>query len=149
METQTNTLEAINAQIDLKKATLTALNKQRNAMLDALHTSQFRDKIEAISKMINAQIAKLKELNKQRNAMLDALYSSQFAHKVEVLEYFEMFEVLHERRVTVYYNDKRFLLELYYDKNFGYSTQTPLHYIIKLYSAKMIAHTQITTLYNI
>ena len=149
MNPQTSNLEAISAQIDLKKATLTVLNKQRNAMLDALHTPNFRDKIEAISKIINAQIAKLKELNKQRNAMLHDLYSSQFTHNVEVLEYFEVFEVLHERRVTVYYNDKRFLLELYYDKNFGYSTQTPLHYIVKAYNAEMIANTEITTLYNI
>ena len=149
METQTNTLEAISENINAQKATLTALNKQRNAMLDALYSSQFRDKIEAISKIINAQIAKLKELNKQRNAMLDALYTSQFAHKVEVLEYFEMFEVQYERRVTVYYNDVRLLNELRYNKTDGYYTQSALHYIVNAYNAKMIAHTEITTLYNI
>ena len=105
--------------------------------------------LEAISETINAQIAQLTALNKQRNAMLNELYSSQFTHKIEVLEYFEIFEMQYERRVTVYYNDKRFLLELYYDKNFGYSTQTPLYYIVKIYDAKMIANTEITTLYNI
>ena len=112
METQTNTLEAINAQIDSQKAMLTALNKQRNAMLDAL-------------------------------------YSSQFAHKIEVLEYFELFEVQYERRVTVYYNDARLLNELRYNKTDGYYTQSALHYIVKSYNAKMIPHTQITTLYNV
>ena len=153
MSTQTNIeavkIEAITAQIDLKKATLTALNKQRNAMLDALHISQFAHKVEAISKIINAQIAKLKELNKQRNELLHEMYKSHFAHNVEVLEYFELFEVLHERKATIYFNDKRILLEFFYDKNFGYSTQTALYYIVKMYNAKMIAHTEISTLYTI
>ena len=149
MDTQTSNLEALTTQIDLKIATLKVLNKQRNAMLDALYTSQFRDKIEAISKIINAQIAKLKELNKQRNAMLNDLYSSQFAHNVEVLEYFELFEVQYERRVTVYYNDARLLNELRYNKSDGFYTQSALHYIAKAYNAKMIAHTDFVTLQNI
>ena len=112
MNPQTSNLEAITAQIDLKKETLTVLNKQRNAMLDALYSSQFRD-------------------------------------KVEVLEYFEIFEVQYERRVTVYYNDARLLNELRYNKNDGFYTQSALHYIVTAYNAKMIAHTQVTTLYNI
>ena len=105
--------------------------------------------LEAISETINAQIAQLKELTKTRNAMLDALYSSQFTHKIEVLEYFELFEVQYERRVTVYYNDTRLLNELRYNKNDGFYTQSALHYIVNAYNAKMIAHTQVTTLYNI
>ena len=112
MTTQENTLESINSQIELQKTTLTALCKQRNAMLDAL-------------------------------------YTSQFAHNVEVLEYFEIFEVQYERRVTVYYNDARLLNELRYNKSDGYYTQSALHYIVKAYNAKMIAHTQIVTLQNI
>ena len=105
--------------------------------------------LESLNAQINAQIATLTALNKQRNAMLSELYSSQFAHNVEVLEYFELFEVQHERRVTIYYNDARLLNELRYNKNDGFYTQSALHYIAKAYSAKMIAHTQVTTLYNI
>ena len=105
--------------------------------------------LEAIGETINAQIATLTALNKQRNAMLSELYSSQFAHNVEVLEYFELFEVQHERRVTVYYNDARLLNELRYNKSDGFYTQSALHYIAKAYNAKMIAHTQLITLYNI
>ena len=105
--------------------------------------------IEAISETINAQIATLKELSKARNEMLKDLYSSQFAHSVEVLEFFELFEVQYERRVTVYYNDVRLLNELQYNTTDGYYTQSALHYIVNAYNAKMIAHTQVTTLYNI
>lgn len=112
MKTQENTLESLNAQIDLQKATLT-------------------------------------DLHKQRNELLHELYKSEFAHRVEVLEYFELFEVQHERRATVYYNDNRLLNELRYNKGDGYYTQSALHYIVKAYSAKMIVHTQIITLHNI
>ena len=104
--------------------------------------------IEAISDEINAQIAHLKELTKVRNAMLDALYTSQFRDKIEVLEHFELFEIQYERKVTVYFNDRRFLLELYNETD-GYYTQSGLHYIVKAYNAKMIAHTEISTLYNV
>ena len=105
--------------------------------------------LESINAQINAQIATLTALNKQRNELLHELYSSQFRDKIEVLEYFEIFEVQHERRVTVYYNDARLLNELRYNKSDGYYTQSALHYIVKAYNAKMITHTQITTLYNI
>ena len=105
--------------------------------------------LEAISEEINSQIAQLKELNKQRNVMLHEMYKSQFAHNVEVLEYFEIFEVQYERRVTVYYNDARLLNELRHNKSDGYYTQNALHYIVKAYDAKMIANTEISTLYNI
>ena len=105
--------------------------------------------IDAISEEINAQIAHLNELTKTRNAMLHELYSSQFRDKIEVLEYFELFEMQHERKVTVYFNDRRLLTELKYDKSDGYYTQEALHYIVKAYNAKMIAHTEISTLYNV
>ena len=105
--------------------------------------------IEAISEEINAQIALLKELTKARNAMLDALYSSQFSDKIEVLEYFELFEIQHERKVTVYFNDMRLLTELKFNKSDGYYTQSGLHYIVKAYNAKMIAHTDFVTMQNI
>ena len=102
---------------------------------------------ENINTQIDAQKATLTALNKQRNEMLHEMYKSQFAHTVEVLEYFELFEVQHERRVTVYYNDARLLNELKYNKTDGYYTQTPLYYIISMYDAKMIAQAQIITLY--
>ena len=102
--------------------------------------------IEAISDEINAQIAHLKELTKARNAMLDALYSSLYSDKIEVLEYFELFEIQHERKVTVYFNDMRLLTELKYDKSDGYYTQNALHYIVKAYKAKMIVNTPQITL---
>ena len=103
--------------------------------------------LEAIDAQITAQKATLTALNKQRNIVLHEMYKSQFAHTVEVLEYFELFEVQHERRVTVYYNDARLLNELKYNKTDGYYTQTPLYYIISMYDAKMIAQAQIITLY--
>ena len=112
MTAQVTTLESINAQIDVQKATLTALNKQRNDMLHEM-------------------------------------YKSQFTHSADVIEFFELFEVQHERRVTVYYNDARLLNELKYNKNDGYYTQNALHYIVKAYNAKMIVHTQLISLYNI
>ena len=105
--------------------------------------------LELINAQINAQIETLTALNKQRNAMLDELYSSQFVHSVEVTEYFDLFEVQHDRRVTVYYNDARLLNELRYNKTDGYYTQSALHYIVKAYNAKMISHTQVISLHNI
>ena len=105
--------------------------------------------LEAINESINAQKATLTALTKQRNAMLHDLYISQYRDNVEVLEYFELFEVQYERRVTVYYNDARLINELRYTKQDGYYTQSALHYIVKAYNAQMIAHTQLTMLNNI
>ena len=109
--------------------------------------------LEAITAQIELQKATLTALNKQRNDMLHEMYKSQFANSVDVLEYFELFEVQHERRVTVYYNDGRLLNELKYNKQVGcqdgYYTQSALHYIVKAYNAKMIVHTQLISLYNI
>ena len=101
---------------------------------------------ENINTQIDAQKATLTALNQQRNEMLHEVYSSQFAYNIEVLEYFELFEVQHKRRVTVYYSNARLLKELEYNSLEGYYTKTALYYILKMYGAKMIAQPQIITL---